>query len=205
MFAKVFAKVLTKVLVNVMLDDVLSGEYLHSNHLKFSGLVFRNLLSKLLNSFLLHGFLPENMLNGQIEPRIKSNLLSKKSSNNYRPVMSSSNFFKIFEYIMLPYVKRHLVTDVHQFGYRTGTSCLSAITLIKETILYYKNNKSNVFLATIDLSKAFDTVNINLLISKLRISTLPANIVDILQYMYGNAYVRVKFNHVVGDLWKIGR
>ena len=74
------------------LNPGMGWDGIHANHLKFSGLVFRNLLAKFCNSLLSHSFVPKTMIQGQIRPIIKSNILSKNDSSNYRPVMNSSMF-----------------------------------------------------------------------------------------------------------------
>ena len=53
-----------------------------------------------------------------------------------------------------------------------------AITFLKESILSYKKNKSIVHCASIDLSKAFDKINIKILIDKLSHTKLPTAIVQ---------------------------
>ena len=106
----------------------------------------------------------------------------------------------------MPKLKTFIRPYIHQFGYRESTGCLSAISLIKETILHYKEKNSNVFLATIDLSKAFDSVNIKHLIYKLKNTGMPESLINIIEYFYNSSYVRVKFNNVAGNFffWKLG-
>ena len=86
----------------------LGWDRIHSNHFKLSGPVFRNLISKLFNKFLSHNYLPRPMLEGQIRPVLKSGSSSKTDSANFRPIMNSSNFLKIFECCLLPYLMNHL-------------------------------------------------------------------------------------------------
>ena len=86
------------------LNTGLGIDGIHSYHLKFSGSIFKNLLSKLFNKFLSHCFVPSKMIGGTIKPVLKNNSLSKVKSSNYRPVMSSSNIFKVFEYSLQPFL-----------------------------------------------------------------------------------------------------
>ena len=71
------------------------------------------------------------MLKGRIRPTVKSHSGTKTDSQNYRPVMNSSNFLKVLEYLLLPHIERIFKIDQRQFGYRNATGCLDAITLLK--------------------------------------------------------------------------
>ena len=107
-------------------------------------------LSKLFNSFIRHKYMPKNLLLGEIRPNLKPNSSSKTSSDNYRPVMNSSNFLKIFEYSILPTCSKYLRVQPQQFGFQPGSNCSSVITILKETIHSYLNDGSMVHAALID-------------------------------------------------------
>ena len=176
-------------------------DHIHTKHLKHTKPCFRNLLCKLINKFVTHGFIPQSMLKGEIRPTVKNGAGSKTSSQNYRPVMTSSNCLKVFEYLLLPYLEKHLNVHSNQFAYRRSTSCLQAITLLKETITHYNSRASNVHCAMVDLSKAYDRVNISILCRKLRETTLPVKIINILQYMGFHTSVATTFGGHISDPW----
>ena len=176
----------------------------HSNLFKFSGPIFRNLLGKFMNMMLSHSYVPSAMSHGEIRPVIKSKIISKYDSDNYRPVMNSCMILKIFEYCLLPYLTKSLKLSSRQFGYRKNTGCLPAIALVKETIDKYNSENSNVHCAVVDLSKAFDCVNKNILFEKLRCTSLNRSIVDVLNFMYCNTSVNTVFNGVGSNPWQIG-
>ena len=143
------------------------------------------------------------MLRGHIKPALKDGSICKTKSENYRPVMNSSMFLKLFEYSLVPVLKQNLVINPLQFGFTTGSNCDMAITFLKETILSYKKDKSNVHCASIDLSKAFDKVNIKILIDKLSNTSLPTPIINIISHMLTNTYVNVSFNEFIGNEWQV--
>ena len=186
------------------LNEGLGWDGVHSNHFKFSGSIFRNFLSVYFNKLLSHKFVPSRMLNGQIRPTIKVSTGSKTDSNNYRPVMNSSNFLKIFEYSLLPFFERHLKLDHRQFGFRSGSGCETAVTIFKEVIENYNRKSSDVHCAFIDMTKAFDKVNCSKLVDKLKKTTLPSELVNIIDFMYSNSSANVKVCDTVGASWKIG-
>ena len=169
------------------LNTGLGFDFVHSNHLKYSGKKFRLLLSRVFSSFISHSYMPQKMLYGEIRPIIKNSRDSKNDSNNYRPVMNSCNLLKIFEYCLLPRLQRKIKIDAHQFGFRKYTSCTTAISVLKETLLRYTSEGSNVHCAMIDLSKAFDKVNHYVLLCKLVKTKLPAPIIKILHFMKTNS------------------
>ena len=46
-----------------------------------------------------------------------------------------------------------------QFGFTARNSCDNAVFIIKSIIEYFTQHKSNIFVATFDLTKAFDRVS----------------------------------------------
>ena len=186
------------------LNDGIGWDGIHANHLKFSGPIFKNLLTKFVNKILFHCHFPNLMLHGEIRPVIKNKVMGKNDSNNYRPVMNSGMFLKIFEYCLLPEISRSLLLSKYQFGFRANTSCMSAVAVVKEVISKYNKENSDVHAALIDMSKAFDRINIHILIKKLGETTLNPVIIDAIYAMYTNSYVNTSFNNVKSDSWKVG-
>ena len=143
------------------------------------------------------------MLGGLIKPIIKNSALGKSDSGNYRPIMNSSNFLKIFEVILKKFLQCHIRLNNRQFGFRENTGCTSALIVLKETLKNYYSEKSNVHCAMVDVSKAFDKVDHNILIQKLGNTTLPKPIIDIIDIMLKNTYVSTCVNGWKTDSWKI--
>ena len=56
----------------------------------------------------------------------------------------------------------------------------------------------------VDATKAFDKIKFDIVINKLKSSTLPKPIVDILAFMFSNTFAAVKFHNSVTAPWKIG-
>ena len=79
----------------------LGWDLIHSNHIKLASTVISNFISKLFSSWIVHSHVPESLMFGEIRPIIKDKLNDKYSSENYRPVMSSSVLLKLFDYCLL--------------------------------------------------------------------------------------------------------
>ena len=89
------------------------------------------------------------MLKGHIRPIVKNSSGNKTDSKNYRPVMKSSNFLKVIEYVLLPHLEKH---HENQFPNRPATGCIDTTTVLKETVIYNNSQRSDVYCAIFDLS-----------------------------------------------------
>ena len=65
---------------------------------------------------------------------MKNSSRNKTHSENYRPVMNSSNFIKVIEYLFLQHLEKHLLIHGNQFAYRPATGCIDAVSVLKETV-----------------------------------------------------------------------
>lgn len=176
----------------------------HSNHLKYAPDSLKTFLSKLFSSFLVHSYTPEKMLHGVIRPLCKNKYGDQFCSNNYRPVMISSNMLKIFEYCLLPHLCESANISDFQFGFREHTSTMMAALILKEALLKYTNSGSTIYTAFLDLSKAFDRVNHYHLLTKLSNLGISKTVVKILLNMLSKQYFNVNVNGTYSDRKKIG-
>lgn len=172
---------------------------IHTNHLKCMDRSSIPFLVKLFNCFLVHSFLPPAMLKGVIKPIIKDRYGNKKDSNNYRPIMLSSNCFKLFEYALLPRLKSFIQLNSCQFAYRPNTSTHLATVLLKELVGTYVEEGSTVYAGFLDFSKAFDKVNHKILIRKLYSQSVPCYLIRIISAMFDNTLVNVNFNNIMSN------
>ena len=109
-------------------------EGLHSNHVKFLNDDNLRVVKMFLNYCLILGYFPKAMLNAVITPRIRNKYDDIKSSSNYREIMISSTFLKLFEYCILPSLTERGILLPLQFAYRSSSSTMLATTLLKEAI-----------------------------------------------------------------------
>ena len=112
----------------------------------------------------------------------------------------SSNFFKVFEYLLLPYIKE-LPLSSAQFGYRGGASTVLANALLKETIASNISGGGSVYSCFLDMSRACEYVNHELLLQKLVDKGMPDYIVKILKTIYSHTNVKVHVNGSFSDCW----
>jgi hypothetical protein len=80
---------------------------------------------------------------------------------------------KLFEALLLDKYCKFMCTDDLQFGFKSGIGCSNAIFALRQAIEYFNNRGSNVYMASLDASKAFDRVNHFKLFSTLILKGLP--------------------------------
>ena len=65
---------------------------------------------------------------------------------------------KLLDHILLVKCKDVFKTSSYQFGFKKSHSTSQCTFVVNETIQYYMNNDSNVYVTLLDASRAFDRV-----------------------------------------------
>ena len=91
---------------------------------------------------------------------------SKLQAVNYRPVSLTCITCKLFEHIICKHILAHLdhkiLTDL-QHGFRSGRSCETQLVTTFQDLAQMHNKKgSQVDIAVLDFSKAFDIMMVSL-------------------------------------------
>ena len=195
---KQVASAINKINVSRGFDRIDSSHFKIAN--KHSGSI-SDFLSRMFTAFICHGHIPQNMARGEIKPVVKNKFGNINSSDNYRPVMNSPNILKIFEYCLQP--KINFTSNSRQFGFKKGSSTLIAVTSLKETIKKYLKGQSRIYSSFVDISKAFDKVNLNVLICKLKEKNISPLIINTLNTLYRHQNVHVNYDNSKSTPWLI--
>jgi len=128
------------------------------------------LLSSIFNLSFSSGIFPNILKVANIVPIHKKE--SKLLVSNYRPISLLSNIDKILERLMYNrlynFLDKSLVIYDLQFGFRQKYSTSYALLHLTETIRQALDKGDFACGIFVDLQKAFDTVDINILLAKLQ-------------------------------------
>jgi len=100
-------------------------------------------------------------------PKVKDCRNKAMTCNDFRAIAISPILCKVFEYCLLAKFSNMLKTSDTKFGFKKGLSCNHAIYSVRRIIERSVQNGSTINLCAIDLSKAFDKVNLHAFFIKL--------------------------------------
>ena len=139
---------------------------------------------------------PENLKLADITPVFKKE--DKNLAKNYRPVSVLPTLSKVFEKIMRKQVINHVNTFLSPYlcGYRKGFNTQYVLSLLLEKWKKTIDNKdfAGGGRGLMDLSKAFDTLNHELLIAKLHAYGFGRESLMLLLSYLSNRWQRTKIN-----------
>ena len=132
-------------------------------------------LCLLINIVIVHGNTPLAWQAGTILPLLKSGSLDKSLLTSYRPITLFSLFSKIIDLLIVNRYNDVLYSSECQFSFKKGHSTNMCTYVVKEAASNYINNDSAASSCAIDMSKAFDRVNLVKLFKRLSLRALPVH------------------------------
>ena len=107
--------------------------------------------------------------------------------SNYRPIADLCSASKIFEELILQRIqdiedeKNIDLTNENQHEFKRGKSTTTAGLSIQSALARALDLGEFALSANLDLSSAFDVVNVNLLLKRMRIAGLPLDVVKLVE------------------------
>ncbi len=134
----------------------------------YRGIISPN-LAIIFNNCVYSGIFPDKLKIARVVPLFKGG--DKSNLANYRPISLVPVLSKIFEKLihkrLVSFLDKHEVIYHKQFGFRKQHSTLHALHSAVTQILNGLNKNETVFGVYLDFSKAFDTIQHNILLDKL--------------------------------------
>ena len=150
-------------------------DHINIRHLKPLGPLAIQYLTDLLNLALTHNIIPQIWKLAKIIPIPKPNK-DPCVGTSYRPISLLSPIAKTLEKALLPLITNNIPQIKHQHGFKTLHSTSTALLQLTNQIARGFNQSTppqRTIVVSLDLSKAFDTVNIHSLINKLHQTNVP--------------------------------
>ena len=162
-------------------------------------------LSIIINQTLNTGIFPDTLKVAKVRPLYKKG--DDRSFSNYRPISLLPSFSKIFEKVIYQqtysYFQTHNLLYSSQYGFRSGHSTeLAGLEIVDRIIQELDKNEIpiNIYL---DLSKAFDTLDHDILLQKLKFYGITGINLDVFKNYLSGRRQYVEFENVNSDIMHI--
>ena len=156
--------------------------------------------TKLFEKIYQTGELPDQWKISRTVPLYKKG--NKNNLDSYRPISNLCSASKIFERMMLNRLidiedtQNVDLTNIMQHGFKKGRSTITALKEIQSRIARNIDQNDYVAVGSLDLSAAFDVVNIELLLKRLTTIGLPTDWLTLIESWLRN---RAAFVEVLPD------
>jgi hypothetical protein len=129
-------------------------------------------ITNLINDSLSSGTIPAELKTAVVKPLLKKPSLDSDDLKNYRPISNLPFLSKVLEKVVLQQLLQHLqennLCNSFQSAYRANHSTETALLRVVNDLLQAMDRDKISLLLLLDLSAAFDTVDHQILIDRLR-------------------------------------
>ena len=171
-------------------------------NLKYCGDIITPCIASIINNSISSGIFPDKLKEARVLPIFKSGI--KEEAENYRPISILPTISKIYE--------RHIATQIHSYfentdiihkrqsGFRKHHSCNTALTRLIDAWIKYVDCGQLVGAVFLDLRKAFDLVDHQILIYKLKLYHFSEKTIKLFESYLSNRRQMVKVGNIQSDM-----
>ena len=187
-------------------------KYLHKNKSAISSCIsvkvlidsvdtYLPIFTDIITNSIRNGTFPEELKLAKVTPLFKKADLFDKVT--YRPVSLLSHISKVYERIIFNQIMTYFEPyfSIYLTGFRENHNTQHSLLKMLELWTESLDKSKSVVAIFMDLSKAFDTLNHDLLIAKLEAYEFSANSLTYIQYCLHNHLQRTNVNNNF-SLWK---
>lgn len=154
------------------------------------------ILTSVFNLMIRTGKYPDRLKQSTVIPIHKGG--DSLDCGNYRPISLLLQLDKIFEAILYSQLNKYLenqkIFDPLQYGFRQGRGCNEAIGMLLNNVSKTLDSGKNAIIISLDIHKAFDSVDHRILLRKLNFLGIRGPAYDILLSFLTNRKQIVQFN-----------
>ena len=154
------------------------------------------ILSMIFNRGLIERIFPSAFKKAKIIPLYKSN--SKNDMLNFRPISLLPQIAKIYDkaikYRLNNFLGKYNIINKSQYGFRSGLSTFDALADVIKCINDNLEHLKKCSVVSIDLKKAFDTIDHDILYQKLENYSIRGSALDLFKSYLSNRSQCVEYD-----------
>lgn len=202
-----FVPVCTEVVIkfiNEIKSNSTGWDGLNINIIKYCCPIILPYVVHIINYCIIHSIFPNSWKRGLVLPLPKNN--NPTEYKDLRPISILPVLSKLLEKIINMQLRKHLdkysiISEV-QSGFRPGYSCTTVLMRVTDELLLATDQGKVSVLALLDFSKAFDTINHEILLAILHHIGLTSNAVTLIRSYLSDRMQCVRLQNNLSD-WKV--
>ena len=204
-FSSVSTQDITKIIDNLKSKTSYGYDGVSNKILKYVKDELVEPLLLIINQSLSQGKFPDKLKLAKVTPIHKKDDIHK--FDNYRPVSVLSSVSKVFEKVIFnqlyKYFQDNSLFHTSQYGFRSNHSTELAALEFLDRVMNEMDKGQTPLSIFLDFSKAFDTIDHNILIHKLKYYGLGNNSLSLFKSYLQDRYQYVQIENVKSELLKI--
>lgn len=146
--------------------------------------------ARVFNILLVSGRLPSHLLES------RTTLIPKKDGasepGDFRPITVSSTITRAFHKILANRLSKYISLDKRQRAFRPIDGCSENIFLMDFILKYSRQQHQPLYMASLDIAKAFDSVSHQAILDTLRTAGVPGLMVEYIAETYRQSSTRLQ-------------